>query len=91
MSGKLTLNTDDPIGSPSGTSATNGRLRKAGSLSLRSRRLTYTVALAEERSGGVPPEEGRHNNKNTYMLPNRTDFTLIIIIAEGEESLKSEM
>lgn len=55
----LTLNTDDPIESPSGTSASNGRLRKAGSLSLRSRRLTYTVVLAEERSGGVPPEGGR--------------------------------
>lgn len=54
----LTLNTDDPIGIPSGTSATNGRFKKAGSLSLRSRRFTNTVALAEERSGGVPPEEG---------------------------------
>lgn len=59
----LTLNTDDPIGSPSGTSATNGMLRKAGSLSLRSSRFTYTVALAEERSGGVPPEEGSTTKK----------------------------
>lgn len=65
----LTLNTDDPIGSPSGTSATNGRLRKAGSLSLRSSRFTYTVALAEERSGGVPPEEGSTTKRTlTYGI-----------------------
>lgn len=43
---------------PSGTSATNGRLRKVGSLSLRSSRLTNTVVLADARSGGVPTIEG---------------------------------
>lgn len=46
------------MGSPSGTSATDGRLRKVGSLSLRSSRLTNTVVLADARSGGVPPKEG---------------------------------
>lgn len=46
------------MGSPSGTSATKGRLTKVGSLSLRSRRLTNTVVLADARSGGIPPKEG---------------------------------
>lgn len=46
----FTLKTEDPMGSPSGTSATKGRLRNFGSLSLRSSRLTNTVVLADARS-----------------------------------------
>lgn len=55
---QFTLKTEDPTASPSGTSATKGRLRNFGSLSLRSSRLTNTVALADARSWGVPPKEG---------------------------------
>lgn len=54
------------MGSPSGTSATKGRLRKVGSLSLRSSRLTNTVALADACSGVVPSEEGAREHVKTH-------------------------
>lgn len=57
------------MGSPSGTSATKGRLTKVGSLSLRSSRLTNTVVLADARSGGVPPKEGARGTYKDMHIP----------------------
>lgn len=64
--GVLTLNTEDPLGRPSGTSATKGRLRKVGSLSFRSSRLTYTVVLNEECSGGLPTGVGARGTNTAF-------------------------
>lgn len=57
------------MGSPSGISATKGRLMKVGSLSFRSSRLTDTVVLADARSGGLPPKEdarGTHKDRHAH-------------------------
>ena len=66
---------------PSGTSATKGRLRKVGSLSLRSSRLTDTVVLAVACSEGVPPKEGdrgtykvKHTQAHTHTQTHVTEF-----------------
>lgn len=58
------------MGRPSGTSAMKGRLRKVGSLSLRSSRFTYTVVLTEERRGGVPPRGGARGTNKSLPVDN---------------------
>lgn len=80
----FTLKNEDPMGSPSGTSATDGRLRKVGSLSLRSSRLTNTVVLADARSGGVPPKEGAKGiDKDIFICTHTHTHT----ISHGQRSL----
>lgn len=64
-----TWKTEVPAGSPSAISAAKGRFWKVGSLSLRSSRLTNTVALLVARRGGRPPAGGQGRGRGQCLLP----------------------